>query len=66
MKHEHQYRGRIWFQNKVLDNFETGDYFLAIAKISRLLEEEYSNVRGDILDLNSGEVVYRGRYSQVN
>ena len=65
MKYKHLYRGYIKHHGNILDQFETTDELLAIAKVSRLLDEEYSHCKGTVVDVVTGNVVYQGRYSAI-
>jgi hypothetical protein len=59
-----RYRGVIKYQDhqnksQILDLFETPKYEHAIARLARLLAEEYPNAKGELIDLLTGKVIHR-------
>jgi len=59
------YRGVIKYQESVVNDFQTSDDELAIARISRLLGEEYPYGRGEVIDLTTGKVIHYCCYSTI-
>jgi hypothetical protein len=59
MNQAYHYRGIIQYQEDVVYDFETKDSLHAIAKLARLMEEEYPHAQGKVIDKVTGQVVYR-------
>lgn len=54
-----QYYVTIRYQHKVVYDFQAIDTLAAIAKLSRLIEEEFPYAHGSIIEANTGKVIYQ-------
>jgi hypothetical protein len=59
MWNKNQYRGVIKYEEDVLCDFHTKDTSQAIAKLARLMEEEYPYAKGEVIDLVTGKIIYQ-------
>ncbi len=60
-----QYRGVIKYQENIVCDFQTKDTMHAIAKLARLMSEEFPYAKGEVIDLVTGKIVYECRQRAV-
>lgn len=65
MGNKDQYRGVIKYQENVVCDFRTVDTVHAIARLARLMTEEYPYAKGEVIDLLTGKIVYQCRQSAI-
>ncbi|MCD6039708.1 MAG: hypothetical protein K0S27_1108 [Gammaproteobacteria bacterium] len=58
MQNKKQYRGVIKYHENVVCDFQTKDTLYAIARLARLMADEYPYAKGEIIDLVTGKIVY--------
>ena len=59
------YRGVIRYQEDVVCDFQTKDTLHAIARLARLMAEEYPHAKGEVIDLVTGKIIYECRQRAV-
>lgn len=64
-KHEMEYRGILYFGDKILYDFTATEPNLAFARLVSIIEAEYPSAEARVINKATGEVVYYCRRTAI-
>ena len=59
MKIKNKYIGRIRYNNRIIHSFKANDFIYSVAKITRLVSDEYPYAAGELIDLKFKKIIYK-------